>query len=568
MKIMQVIRPNRQAAGLNMQIFGWSIRFGVLLFVPLFFCFFSLCGKPVQPVKNLIVMIPDGTSIGVVSAARWYQLYNRHIEHLNLDPWLCGTVSTFCAAAPIGDSAPTTSCYMTGVPSQAGFVSTYPPVTGKEIIPLDSSMAYQPLATVLEAARILQNKATGLVVTCEFCHATPADCASHYYQRGNYKYIAPQMAYNDLDVMFGGGNNFITQDMKDYFKVNGTTLIQNDIRQFNGYSGSGKVWALFEKKEHPYDIDRDSSAIPSLEAMTRKALMQLSKNPNGFFLMVEGSTVDHAAHANDPVGCITEFLAFDKAVGAAIAFAIENGETAVVILPDHGNSGFTIGRSGCGKSSSTLEDLFGTVSQYKRTYKGIAEILKTTPADQITSVFKQYTGIDLSEQERKSLLLSKDYTQPSDYTLASEAKDMKAHVMTILNAKTCFGFTSGSHTGEEVFLAAYHPAGDVPLGFTTNVEINRYLCQALGFTTTLPELTAKIFAKHTDVLNGYSYSLDTKGEFPVLTVKKGKNTLVLRAFSSIAYLNKKPVSLGSVTVYVDRTDTFYLPSDILRRFQM
>ncbi|MDR0714627.1 MAG: alkaline phosphatase [Bacteroidales bacterium] len=539
-----------------------------LSIIPLFFFLFSLWGQSVKPVKNLIVMIPDGTSVGVVSAARWYQMYNRQIDRLNIDPWLCGTVSTFCATAPIGDSAPTTSCYMTGIPSKAGFVSTYPPVTGKEIIPLDPAMAYRPLATVLEAARILQNKATGLVVTCEFCHATPADCASHYYQRGNYKFIAPQMAYNDLDVVFGGGNNVITQDMRDYFKANGTTLIQDDIRQFNEYDGDGKVWALFEKMAHPYDIDRDTSAIPSLEKMTRKALAQLSKNPNGFFLMVEGSLIDYAAHANDPVGCITEFLAFDKAVGAAVEFATQNGETAVVILPDHGNSGFTIGRRGCGGSSSTVEDLFGTVSQYKNTYSKIADILKTIPADQIAPVFKQYTGIDLSEEELKKLLTSKDYTQASDYTKASDTKGISSNVMTILNDKTCFGFTSGSHTGEEVFLAACHPAGNVPRGFNTNVDINRYFWQVLGLTVSLPELTEKIFAKHTDVLKGYSYSMDTQGEFPVLTVKKGKNTLVVRAFSSIAYLNKTPVKLGSVTVYVDKTDTFYVPADLLKIVQM
>ena len=63
--------------------------------------------------------------------------------------------------------------------------------------------------------------------------------------------------------------------------------------------------------------------------------------------MVEGSQVDWAAHGNDPVGIITEYLAFDKAVGKAIEFAKENGETAVVILSDHGNSGITIGKAEC-----------------------------------------------------------------------------------------------------------------------------------------------------------------------------------------------------------------------------
>ncbi|GHT78340.1 alkaline phosphatase [Bacteroidia bacterium] len=538
--------------------------------VALFLCIFTVWGQAEQsvaPVKNVIVMIPDGTSIGVVSAARWYQRYTQQIEHLNLDPLLCGTVSTFCAAAPIGDSAPTTSCYMTGVPSQAGFVSTYPPVTGKEIMPLDATKAYQPLATVLEAAKILQNKATGLVVTCEFPHATPADCAAHSYSRGNYKWIAPQMAHN-VDVMFGGGNEVITEEIRDFFKSKGTTLIQNDIHQFKNYNSGGKVWALWENMGHPFDIDRDPAKIPALDEMTKKAIDLLSQNPNGFFLMVEGSEVDHAAHANDAAGCITEFLAFDKAVGVALEFAKRNGETAVIILPDHGNSGFTIGRRGCGGANSTLEELFGTVSKYKRTARGLASILKEVKPEQIATVVKQYTDIELTDEELQLILKSKDYKQGGDYTQASDAQNLASNLKDIMNSRTCFGFTSGGHTAEEVFLAAYHPQGNVPTGFKTNVEINQYLCKALGLTTSLPDLTAKLFAKHSDVLKGYSYSIDTTGDLAVLTVKKGRNTLVLRASNSVAYLNKKPVDLGSVAVYVDKTDCFYLPADLLSRVKL
>ncbi len=524
--------------------------------------------ETVKPVKNVIVMIPDGTSIGVVSAARWYKTYNKMGNHLFIDPYLCGTVSTFCSNAPIGDSAPTTSCYMTGVPQQAGNVATYPLTSpGKDLILLDPTMAYQPLVTVLEAARILQGKSTGLVCTCEFPHATPADCSSHYYDRGNYKYIASQMAYNNLDVVFGGGNDIITEDMKMHFKQNGTTLIQNDAETFRNFRGDGKAWALFDKMDVPYDLDRDPAKVPSLEEMTRKAIEQLSKNKNGFFLMVEGSKVDWAAHGNDAIACITEFIAFDNAVGAAVEFARKNGETAIIILPDHGNSGFTIGRRGCGGSNSSLEDLFGTVSQYKKTASGIEDILKSTQPDKIKAVFNQYTGIDLSDEELQSLLQSKDYAM-GDYTQASNSQNMHYSIVQIMNSRTCFGFTTGSHTAEEVFLAAYHPSGDRPTGFITNMQVNQYLCKALGLNTSLPDLTKKIFAKHTEVLSGLKYEITVKNDFPTLTVKKGKNTLTVHAFSSVAYVNGKPVDLGSVTVYVDKNDTFYLPADILAKTKL
>lgn len=78
----------------------------------------------VKPVKNVILLIPDGTSLATVSMARWLQWYtNPDKPNLNLDPYLCGTVRTHSSNAPIGDSAPTTSCYMTGYPSRTGYVS-------------------------------------------------------------------------------------------------------------------------------------------------------------------------------------------------------------------------------------------------------------------------------------------------------------------------------------------------------------------------------------------------------------------------------------------------------------
>ena len=74
--------------------------------------------EEIRPVKNVIVMIPDGTSIGVYSAARWFKHYNNMGDGLMIDPYITGTVTTFSSNAPIGDSAPTGSTYATGVLQQ------------------------------------------------------------------------------------------------------------------------------------------------------------------------------------------------------------------------------------------------------------------------------------------------------------------------------------------------------------------------------------------------------------------------------------------------------------------
>lgn len=297
----------------------------------------------VKPVKNVILLIPDGTSLATVSMARWLQWYtNPDKPNLNLDPYLCGTVRTHSSNAPIGDSAPTTSCYMTGYPSRTGYVSTYPEHDGdNDIYPTDPERAFQPLTTVLEAAKMTQGKSTGLVFTCEFPHATPADCSAHSYNRGKYEWIAPQMAHNDLNVVIGGGASLLPEESEAYLKGNGYGVFKNDISGMRNYSGNN-MWALFGDREMAYDIDRDPAQQPDLEEMTRIAIEKLSKNPEGFFLMVEGSQLDDYGHFNDIDLLMQETHDFDRTIGRIFEWAAQDGETLVVVTADHETGGLTL----------------------------------------------------------------------------------------------------------------------------------------------------------------------------------------------------------------------------------
>jgi len=538
--------------------------------------------EEVKQVKNLIVLIPDGTSLPVVSVSRWLQWYtNPDKPTLNIDPYLCGTVSTFSSNAPIGDSAPTTSCYMTGYPSRTGYVSTYPEHDGdNDIYPTDPNRAYQPLVTVLEAAKMVKNKATGLVFTCEFPHATPADCSAHSYKRGNYHWIAPQMAHNDLDVVIGGGASLLPEESEKYLLANGYKVYKDDIKGMRADNGD-KMWALYGKKEMAYDIDRNPDEQPSIEEMTRKAIDKLSRNPNGFFLMVEGSKVDWAAHANDPVGMCTDFLAFDRACGAALEFARKDGETLVIIVPDHGNSGFSLGKYACsGYDKLTKDQLFHNFSQFKLTAEGFAKKVNSTPNSEVQNIFRTYAGFELSPEEMQALNHCKDYKnspvpegerssegiEPSLYS-----GSLTSFMAKLITSKTCFGFTTGGHTGEEVFIASYHPKGTPPMGRRTNIELNHYMCAALGLTGKLDELNDQVFARHTDVFKDYTCEIVPSKEengSPTLIVKNKKNKnkqLTIDPFTNIVKAGKKrqeEIRLNSVIVYVDKNNTFYLPTSL------
>ena len=523
--------------------------------------------RPVRPVKNIILLIPDGTSLATVSAARWYQwLLNPARPALYIDPYICGTVRTNSSNAPIGDSAPTTSTYMTGELSRTGFIATYPPADGaNDIFTMDTARAYQPMVTVLEAARLLYGKSTGLVVTCEFPHATPADCSAHDYSRTHYRNIAEQMVHNQVDVVIAGGNKYLTADQRAYLKQTGYTVQSDDIKGLRAFNGK-KLWSLFGSIEMPFDLDRDTATVPALSELTDKAINLLNQNKKGFFLMVEGSKVDWAAHANDPVGLMTEFVAFDKACKVALDFAKKDGNTAIIILPDHGNSGVSIGTSRMpGYDKLTKDSLFKTVLTVQKTAAGLAEILNASEFSDREELFKKYTGLTLTKAERCLIDSARDYKKsPIPIALRKKGGYLSYAVAKVVTAHSSFGFTTNGHTGEEVFLANYHPKGDIFKGVHFGFEVNDYLCSLFKLNGKLPELTNQYFAKHTSVFKGMDYKLDTLGtdSTAVLTVKNGINKLTIRQNTNIVTLNNKKIQLPSVVVFVDKNKTFYLPANL------
>ena len=559
----------------------------LLLFVLIFIPAKAVDVQDVKPTKNVILFISDGTSLASISTARWLQWYtNPDKPKLNIDPYLCGTVRTHSSNAPIGDSAPTTSCYMSGQPSITGFVSTYPYACGKDdIYPVDPNRAYQPTMTVLEAAKIFKGASTGLVFTCEFPHATPADCSAHSYNRGKYEWIAPQMVHNDLDVVIGGGVSILTDDMESYLKENGYSVYRNNLKGMRADTNN-KMWALYGDREMTYDLDRNPEEQPSIEEMTRTAIEKLSKNENGFFLMVEGSKVDWAAHANDPVGIATDFLAFDRAVGAALEFARQNGETTIIVTSDHGNSGISIGRESCkGYDKLTKDQLFAQLSRFELTAEGFAKTVNTIPNSEVQNLFREKAGFELSQEEMDALNNCKDYkfspipeAERHERSQASMYSNSLAGLMSqIITNRTCMGFTTHGHTGEDTFLASYHPQGTRPMGMLTNIELNHYMCSLYGFEPTfLSDMSNKYFARHTDVFKDYTCEIipAKEGEVaPTLVVKNKKNKkkqLTINAFTNIVKAGKKgdeTIRLNSVIVYVDKNNTFYLPESLAEFLQ-
>ena len=519
--------------------------------------------EKVKPTKNVILMVPDGVSTSVLSLVRWYnqQKSPQNVTAtLATDPYLCGMVRQSCSDSPVPASPAAMTSFMTGYKVQGSNMSVYPSKNeGQDLVNVNADSTWQPLATVMEAAKILGHKSTGLVVTVTATHATPGATTAHTVSRSEHHDIIRQMASNRVDVIFGGGVDYMDDDVKSILEDNGITYIEKDVPAFRAV-GKAPVWALFAGEDMAFDLDRDTLAEPTLCEMTEKALSLLSKDKNGFFLMVEGSKVDYAAHSNDPMGIISEYDAFDKAVAVAMDFAKKDGNTTVIVVPDHGNSGMTVGNNDYKNYyKKGLDTAMAMLPQYKCTGEGLTGLIQAQGVDRIRPIFKEYTGIDLTPAEEKAVRESMANIE-KDYMEVALSRNLKSVVTKILNAHVHFGYVSGCHTSEDVFLAVYNPNGQVPMGWIDGTDLAGYMYGLLGVKGSLDELTSQIFVKYDVLLAGHETAVEGDKKAPVLVIDGKVRVPANRSYIEVDGQKKE---LASVSVYVPKNKNFYISREIL-----
>ena len=519
--------------------------------------------EKVKPTKNVILMVPDGVSTSVLSLVRWYnqQKSPQNVSAtLATDPYLCGMVRQSCSDSPVPASPAAMTSFMTGYKVQGSNMSVYPSKNeGQDLVNVNADSTWQPLATVMEAAKILGHKSTGLVVTVTATHATPGATTAHTVSRSEHHDIIRQMASNRVDVIFGGGVDYMDDDVKSILEDNGITYIEKDVPAFRAVE-KAPVWSLFAGEDMAFDLDRDTLAEPSLCEMTEKAMSLLSKDKNGFFLMVEGSKVDYAAHSNDPMGIISEYDAFDKAVAVAMDFAKKDGNTTVIVVPDHGNSGMTIGNNDYKNYyKKGLDTAMAMLPQYKCTGEGLTGLIQAQGVDRIRPIFKECTGIDLTPAEEKAVRESMADIE-KDYMEVALSRNLKSVVTKILNAHVHFGYASGCHTSEDVFLAVYNPNGQVPMGWIDGTDLAGYMYGLLGVKGSLDELTSQIFVKSDVLLAGHETAVEGDKKAPVLVIDGKVRVPANRSYIEVDGQKKE---LASVSVYVPKNKNFYISREIL-----
>jgi alkaline phosphatase len=342
--------------------------------------------------KNVVLLIADGAGFNAFHCASYYeygeldrQAYDAFAVRLACTTGAYGAPAYDPAKAwsdfkslrsKATDSAAAATALYTGVKTKNGRISTDP--DGRKLV------------TIAEIADGL-GKSTGIVTSVAFSHATPAAVFAHNEGRKNAGEIADEIVYRSgLTVVFGAGHPGYDDNGKELAREKwDDDYCPEEVYQALAEGATGKGWALVETREamealaeeevwggsggatglavsHGQDAhatvelrrvfglarcattlqyERDGKAqgglndnVPTLETMSLAALNVLSKDEDGFFLMIEGGAVDWANHDKNLGRMLEEFGDFNRTVAAVLGRLEKGGllkDTLVIVTADH-----------------------------------------------------------------------------------------------------------------------------------------------------------------------------------------------------------------------------------------
>lgn len=316
---------------------------GIGLASVLYFVSIDAAGQGPEKAKSTILIIGDGMGAAHRDAVQLATVGSDDRISMNKLPY--AGMSDTTPEDPntiVTDSAAGGVAFASGVKTRNGAVGVGPENT--------------PVPTILEEAK-RAGKATGLVTTDSVTSATPAVFAAHVENRDQDEEIARQyVEETQPDVILGGGRSYFYQDEEPGDENGSETGGLVEDAQLRGYAyttdaeeldrtGKDKILGLFaEDKMFEEGPEGEGSYDPavSLPRMTEKAIATLSRDPEGFFLVVEEEAIDEMSHENNSELMIEAGQELDKAVEIAQNYVREEPDTLLIVGADHETGGLTV----------------------------------------------------------------------------------------------------------------------------------------------------------------------------------------------------------------------------------
>lgn len=447
--------------------------------------------------KNVIMFVGDGMSLQARQMARILSKgitegkYNNLLEMDKMSNLAIITTSGYDSL--VTDSANSASAYATGHKSVVNAMGVYADSTKD---PMDDPK----VENIVELAKRTRGMATGLVSTANITDATPAAMVAHTRRRSEQNFIAATFldTSHRPDVILGGGSRHFlpmttpgskrtdSRNLIEEFKALGYNFSGTKAELMGTPVGATSLLGLYNLDNMNVYIDREMlknptvlggfDDQPTLMDMTDKAINVLSKNPNGFFLMVEGASIDKQLHVLDWQRATYDTIEMDKALGIAKKFAQKNNDTMIIVVADHAHGASITG---------TYHELDGkTGREAVRIY-----------ADSIWPTFEDNDGDGFPDNPNPSVTLAVQFANHPDYNENYQFKQeptvpaIMANGKAIANPKIQGEFQPGNiptsdpsevHAADDILLTAQGPGAEYFTGIMDNTEVFFAMVRALG----------------------------------------------------------------------------------------
>ncbi len=451
--------------------------------------------------RNVILFIGDGMSVANVTAAR---ILSRGIEQGKYRGRL--TIDEFPAMATIGtsgvdsiatDSANSAAAYNTGHKSSVNALNVYASRA-------KDTLAHPRVETLASYVRRTQGMATGAVTNTEIQDATPAAVFAHTRRRADYIPITQQMLDSEVDVLMGGGSASLLPQATPGSRRQDERNMIDAFRQ-HGYQFADTAQAMADAAAKPettrllglFALGNMDGALdrfflkkgnvarfpnqPDLTEEVRAALAVLSRNPKGFFLMVESGLIDKANHPIDWERSVYDTIMLDNAVKVARDWAAGRDDTLIIVVPDHTHAVSLIG--------TVDDDKPGPMRERVGVYQEAG--FPNYPAPNAQNYPEK---VDVSRRLAVFYGSFPDYCEtfrPSMDGLRVPA--VKKGDIYVANEKLCEqegaqrregilprSADSGVHAVDDAILRAWGPGSERFHGFMNNTQVFRVMAETLG----------------------------------------------------------------------------------------
>jgi len=454
-------------------------------------------------VKNVILFIGDGMTIANRTAARVLSkgiVEGKYQGRLAFDDMpSTAMIGTSGSDSLITDSANSMSAYTTGHKTAVNAMGVY-------VSRANDNLSHPRVETITELLKRKTNMSVGIVSDAELQDATPAAMVAHTRRRADKQYIADQLLASKAEVILGGGSAYFypqsnkgskrkdENNLVDAFKADGyqVVLTKQQLMSAAENKNTKKLFGVF----HPDNMDGSLDRLflkkntvqqypnqPDLTEMTQSAIDVLSRNPNGFFLMVEAALIDKFNHPLDWERAAFDTIMLSNAVQVAKDFAKTHPDTLIIVTPDHTHSGSISGvvhddkpgplrekvgiYADAGYPNYPKADVRGYPSQIDVT-KRLAFFYGNYP-DHYETLHPKLDGTFVPAVKGAD---GKYVANPKYIQLQEDAIHMGGNLPAHQE--------SGVHTADDAVLNAMGPGSEKFKGFMDNTEVFKVMVQTLG----------------------------------------------------------------------------------------